>query len=225
LSSFDLDRRDSSPESVLSEISDIILNRGGWGRKQNRLFHRAMSGLEYSSSHGESVLSLMLSGGSDESEDRLSADFQVLRKSIFRHWGVLVQYFRVRARNEPSLANRGHPLAHLHVLMKGLRWVAQDWISVEWERIHGAPVVFIRKVADGLSDRKKVASYVAGYMGHHPFSRMSWSWGWVFKGFVGFYREHFLKVFSDVKERVARWNWYLRFYLNPISSIQSDFGG
>jgi hypothetical protein len=215
----------SSPESVLSAISDIILNRGGWGHKQNRLFHRSMSGLEYASAHGESVLSLMLSGGSDETEDRLSADFQVLRKSILRHWGRLVQYFRVRARNEPSLANKGHPLAHLHVLLKGIPWVPQDWISFEWERIHGAPVVFIRKVLGGLADRKKVASYVAGYMGHHPFSRMSWSWGWVFKGFVRFYRENFLLVFSDVKERVARWNWYLRFYLSPISSVQSDFGG
>jgi hypothetical protein len=213
-----------SPEAVLQEISEFIVNRG-WGRKENRLFHRSMSGLEFASAHGESVLSLMLSGGSDDTEDRLSADFQVLRKSIARHWGILVQYFRVRARNESSSRNRGHPLAHLHILMKGASWIPQDWISAEWERIHGAPVVFIRKVLGGFDDRRKVASYVAGYMGHHPFSRMSWSWGWVFKGFVGFYREHFLSVFSDVKARVRAWNQFLWSIPLHFLSVQSKLGG
>ena len=213
-----------SPESVLSEISGLILNRG-WGSKENRLFHRAMSGLEYASAHGESVTSLMLSNRPQDDDSRLSSDWQVFRKAILRHWGILVQYFRVRARNEASLKNHFHPLMHLHVLMKGISWIPQDWLSAEWERIHGAPVVFIRRVGGAFEDRRKVASYVAGYFGHHPFSRMSWSWGWVFKGFVRYYREHFLSVFSDVKVRVAHWNSFLRFFQAQILSIQSKLGG
>jgi len=51
-----------------------------------------------------------------------------------------------------------------------------------WNEIHGAKIVDIRKVRG----EKRIARYlISNYLVNQTFVRMSWSWGWVFRGFVG----------------------------------------
>jgi hypothetical protein len=52
---------------------------------------------------------------------------------------------------------------HLHILCR-LKWIPQDWLSDQMKAEIGAPIVDIRRV----ESKKKVASYVAKYVGKNP---------------------------------------------------------
>jgi hypothetical protein len=71
---------------------------------------------------------------------------------------------------------------HLHVLFRG-SYIEQAWVSAQWQEIHGAKIVDIRRAVVGKS-KHRIAAYLAKYMSKEGAGRYSWSWGWVWKGFV-----------------------------------------
>jgi hypothetical protein len=135
-------------------------------KRYRRMFHRVMSGLE---KNGNVRLITLTSS-------RESGDFQRdFRKLIMRlgRRKLVTSYIRV-----PELTKTG--LRHDHVLFRG-SYIEQKFLSEQWEAIHGAPVVDIRRVRG----RRGIANYLANYLAKSPASRYSYSWTWVWKGFVG----------------------------------------
>jgi hypothetical protein len=57
-------------------------------------------------------------------------------------------------------------------------YVPQGWLSREWARIHGAPIVWICRVRMGRRSLRRVGAYaVAQYVAdQRGYVRMSWSW-------------------------------------------------
>jgi hypothetical protein len=131
----------------------------------------------------------------------LNPHFQTLRKRIERKFMSKVEYFKVKT-------NEGNGV--LHVVYIGCR-IPQRWLSKAWEEIHNAPIVDIREVR---CRTKQIARYVASQyvakqeQGFNTYQRMSWSWNWVFRGFVAIWEQ--LKADHGLRKALAYWDFILR---------------
>lgn len=142
--------------------------------RQKRCFHRVMSGLE----RGGDFRVMMLTSTSPVAGP-VQAAWRALKERLRRR-GVLHDYIRV-----PEYTESG--LVHLHVIYRGSylsQWVlSQQWYALTQSQDCGAKVVYIQRVYG----KRGIAHYLAKYMGkgdEYLAGNMSWSWGWVWQGFV-----------------------------------------
>lgn len=146
------------------ETSQSIFNA-----KRRRCFHRVMSGIE----RGGRLRFLTLTSSND-SPPTIQPSWRKLVMRMRRR-GLVKGYIKV-----PELSKNGKQ--HCHVLFRGT-YIEQAWLSAQWQEIHGAKVVDIRKAVVGKS-KTRIAAYLAKYMSKEGAGRYSWDWGWVWKGFV-----------------------------------------
>lgn len=90
--------------------------------------------------------------------------------------GILTDYIRVIEFTKSGLE-------HVHMIYRG-RFIPQPVLSTLWQEIHQAPVVDIRSVKSSRRHLRGAAVELAKYMAKEGSRRYSWSWGWVYKGFV-----------------------------------------
>jgi len=162
----------SSP-SLDSKLQNLP-KRSSWSFKQKRAYQRLLSGLVRARALDKRVRFMTLTSSPSSHWNELNSHFQVLRKRIRRTFGKL-DYIKFRT-------NEGYGV--LHVVYVG-PFVPQKWLSRNWEEIHGAKIVDVREVRV----EKRLARYlISNYLVSQTFVRMSWSWGWVFRGFVGMWK-------------------------------------
>lgn len=173
-----------------------------WTSKQKRTYQRLLSGVKRALNANQRVrvITLTSAAGADTSPwggRILSKRWQVLRKRIQKQYGHL-EYFRLRT-------NEGNGV--LHIVYRGT-YIPHSFIKRNWSEIHGAQIVFIQAL---YGRSKRIAGYLASHYlaGHRRFMRQSWSWGWVFRGFVKvWYRVRARS--SDLYSAVVQWNILLR---------------
>lgn len=90
--------------------------------------------------------------------------------------GLIDAYIKVP---EPSKNGK----QHLHIIFRG-KYIAQAYLSEQWQEIHKAKIVDIRR-ANYNRGKKGLAADMAKYMARKNMYRYSWSWSWVWKGFCG----------------------------------------
>jgi hypothetical protein len=176
--------------------------RGPWNTKQRRTFQRILSGLKRASNERKRIRIITLTSPPGHPRTvaggkLLAIRFQILRKRIIRKWGCSFEYLRVRT---------SEGFGVLHIIYKGA-YIPHSWLKNQWSDIHGAEIVFIQ----ALYGQKRLARYlVSQYVaGHHTFMRTSWSWNWVFRGFVGlWYRVRRNSV--DMLSAIREWDIILR---------------
>ena len=144
-------------------------------RRRRRMYHRIMSGLE------KQGRLLTLTTSDVGLNSAFQKHFRMLRMRLLRR-KLLLDYIRC-----PEYTKSG--LRHEHICFRG-SYIDQVYLSKLWDRIHRSPVVDIRKVGS----LRSVASYLASYMAKAPAGRYAYSWGWVWKGFVGSWK--LLKSYS-----------------------------
>ena len=93
-----------------------------------------------------------------------------------RRQGILTDYIRV-----VELTKSG--FEHVHLIYRG-HYIPQPVLSKLWQEIHQAPIVDIRSVKSSKRHMRGAAAELAKYMAKEGCRRYSWSWGWVYKGFV-----------------------------------------
>ena len=95
-----------------------------------------------------------------------------------------------------------------HILYFG-DYLPQKWISDQWLDIHKSPIVDIRATKRGVNNSRKLTRYIlTQYVSDQDLLvRCSWSYGWVFKGFVHIWR-HLIKALG-YKEGLKKWNLLL----------------
>lgn len=206
----------SSPESVMRSVSKAVLSPGSspMSSKRKRAFHRLVSGLTRGRSRGELMRFLTLTTGSGGSDLRLRRDFQLLRRRIERTFHFKPEYWSIRT-------NEGNGV--LHIVFKG-RYVPQKWLSKAWSSIHGACIVDIRALHGRT---RRIANYlVTQYLGHQSFERMSWSWGWVFRGFCGLWASKFSSWYKMDREAcLSAWNKLICTFSPPLPVIYGSLYG
>jgi hypothetical protein len=91
----------------------------------------------------------------------------------------------------------------VHILYAGC-FIPQPWLSRMWNEIHQSPIVDIRSASriKGLG-RYVVSQYLSDQ--RCSFLRYSWSWGWVYRGFVKIWR----KVCICSGNPIFLWNRHL----------------
>jgi hypothetical protein len=115
-----------------------------------------MSYLTYWQTHGYMVIWVMLSSAHPGGLETLTRHFQRLREAIERKLKFEgLEFLAVKTRE-------GHGVIHGFLAWKGDRlfFVPQRWLSQTWERIHGAPVVWVAAVKRGGADRRRLSKYL-----------------------------------------------------------------
>jgi len=153
-----------------------------WSPKARRWYQRLLSGVTHHQANRRVLRVITLTSGPEAPvQEELNASWSALRKRIDRKWPRAgFEYWKLRT---------SEGLGVLHVIYSG-PWIPQSWLSRTWQEIHASPVVYIQKLR---YRRKKLISYLmTHYLPAHDdgrlYTRMSWSWGWVFRGFAGAWR-------------------------------------
>jgi hypothetical protein len=89
-----------------------------------------------------------------------------------------LEYYQVRT-------EEGHGVLHIFWAWRvpdGERprrfWISQEWLSAQWEGLHGAPVVWIKAYKPGHRSRNRLSRYVISQyvQDQSGYVNMCWSW-------------------------------------------------
>lgn len=144
-------------------------------RRVRRAYHRFFTGAEV----GGQLRFLTLTS-SDEALSKgldIHRSWTAVKMRLRRRLGPF-EYFGVREVDEDD------GRVHLHIVFRG-SYIDQQLISHLWKEIHCSPVVDIRRVWNA----GKVGGYLAKYLTKQIRNRYWQSYGWVFKGWVGWSRK------------------------------------
>lgn len=142
-----------------------------WSRKQRKHYHTVNTVLTVWEHQRKSVVWVMLSTATGGDARKLRVRERELRRRAAKKAGV--------GRIDHCVVDTTEGNGVLHVLWAadGSLYVEQAWLSDEWEKIHGASYVWIkryRKGTRGRLARYMVSQYMAGQKGAGV--RISWSW-------------------------------------------------
>lgn len=196
-------------------------NRGSFGKssdksgKKKRAFQRLMSGLTRSRYRGDRLRFMTLTSAVDSDRSLLSRHFQLLRRRIERYFHKRLEYWKINT-------NEGNGV--MHIVFKG-GFIPQSWLSSAWKSIHGAKIVDIRALKNASS--KNLANYLVGnYLCKQSFERMSWSWGWVYRGFCSTWRRIYSSWYRhDPLACLKAWDLHVSIYSVPLSVRYGSLSG
>jgi hypothetical protein len=220
-------------QSRLDASSSLLVTYGQncttgseWSRREKRIYHRAKSGL---AKHPGEILRFLTLTSSNEAEEAIGYDFRILKLRIGRltpnrlvrdgylRRSDLRRYYQGKPAGEPMRfdylkveTSEGNGV--IHALYFG-DYLPQKWLSDQWSDIHQSWHVDIRATKKGVGHSARLARYiVTQYVGtQSKHVRLSWSYGWVFKGFVGVWnalRANLGKFRAiEVWERFLRSGW------------------
>jgi len=186
--------------SLVTEPTKVATHgfKSRWSPKARRWYQRLLSGVTHHQGNRRRLRVITLTSGPAALGLDLNDSFQALLKRIRRRWASSgFEYWKLRT---------SEGLGVLHIIFSG-PWIPHSWLSRSWEEVHASPIVYIQELRQ---TRKKMISYLMRhYLPAHDdgrlYTRMSWSWGWVFRGFVGAWR-WFWKRGPTRYDAIFEWN-------------------
>jgi len=160
-------------------------------RRRKRCYHRVISGLE----KGGDLRIITLTSSDDAPWD-IQRSFRKLIMRLRRRQ-LCQDYLKV-------IEVKDDGREHIHMCFRG-QFIEQTFLSELWREIHQSPIVDIRRVKKGNKNKRGVAGYLAKYMAKEIFRRYSWSWGWVYKGFVKTWQSAKHIVFWNAGTKAGRY--------------------
>jgi hypothetical protein len=136
-------------------------------RRIRRFYQRYFAGIEV----GGQLRILTLTTSDEAKGLDIHKAFRVLKERLRRRWGQF-EYIGVKERKSDR--------EHLHLVFRG-SYMEQSQISAMWQDIYQSKVVDIRLVYK----QRGGVRYLAKYLGKAMCNRYWASYGWVFKGWVG----------------------------------------
>lgn len=175
--------------------SPIWNNQTAISRKNRRMFHRMVTGNQIAKYRQAETRVLTLTSA-EEGKWYLGKDGQEHERTIKQSWAALRKRIQ-RGNNDPQhpeLNFRGFKLnkyyairtsegnGTYHIPFWGGNFIPQKWLSMMWEKIHGAKIVYIQYV------KKRTVAGLTGYLldrylQNQPIERISYGWGWAWLGF------------------------------------------
>jgi heme-degrading monooxygenase HmoA len=150
-------------------------NHHEWNRQQKRVFQRLTSWCFEAVGRGCSLNRVDLTTAPFGPAHLLRPHLQLLRRRVERVFGFKgIEVFCVET-------SEGNGVLHMVWAWQGEQsfYIPQAWLSLEWQKIHGAPIAFIRKMRCTKKDIQSVGGYFAlQYLSDQrgALVRMSWSW-------------------------------------------------
>jgi len=207
----------SMQSSLVNNAQNLPSQRGtslgSWGPKHSRAYQRILSGLNFHIYKKNRIRILTLTSIPGTHWRDLNGWFQALRKRVDRKFGSM-EYWKLRAYEGPGAGV-------LHVLYVG-PWIPQAWISRAWSSLTGASIVYIQELKHRYGGKRMARYLISGYMMHHEVFRQSWSWGWLFRGFVGYWNR-MKKNTPCLGDTIRVWNRMIR-NSDPQKMMDKWFG-
>jgi len=188
------------PTNLTARFSNSPQSR--WSPKARRWYQRLLSGVTHHQANRRRLRVITLTSSPEASGLDVNKSFQALKQRIRRRWSVTgFEYWKLKT-------SEGHGV--LHIIFNG-PWIPHSWLSRSWEEIHLSPIVYIQELRQR---RKRLISYLmTHYLPAHDhgrlYTRMSWSWGWVFRGFAGAWR-WFWRKGPTMYDAIYEWNKLMR---------------
>jgi len=189
----------TEPTNLTAKNFNGTRNSGSsWSPKARRWYQRLLSGVTHHQANRRRLRVITLTSAPEASGLDINASFQALKQRIRRRWPVTgFEYWKLKT-------SEGYGV--LHIIFNG-PWIPHSWLSRSWQEIHFSPIVYIQELRQR---RKKLISYLmTHYLPAHDqgrlYTRMSWSWGWVFRGFAGAWR-WFWKKGPTMYDAIYEWN-------------------
>jgi hypothetical protein len=188
------------PSSLVREPTQLATpRRSGWGPKARRWYQRVLSGVTHHQANRRRLRVMTLTTSPEgRARCELGASWGTLLKRIRRRWVLEgFEYWKLRT-------SEGHGV--LHIIFSG-PYIPHAWLTRTWKEIHFSPVVYLQELR---YRRKRLISYLmTHYLPAHDepslYTRMSWSWGWVFRGFAGAWR-YFWRRGPTIYDAIHNWN-------------------
>lgn len=144
---------------------------GEWTRKQKRHFQTLITVLVRMEHLCASMWWVTLTTAIGGEEKKLRKHERELRRRVEAKYNLGLNHYVAIDTTEGN--------GVLHLVWGSVRhgWIDHNWLSDQWEEIHGAPVVKIlryRRGSRGQLSRYMVSQYMAGQKGAGV--RVSWSW-------------------------------------------------
>jgi hypothetical protein len=158
--------------------AEIVKSRPIWSRQQKRIFQRVKSLLLYWEGANYDVLWVVLTTAVGGNNKKLAYHHKMLRNRIERKLGYKgIEFIHVETMEGNGV---------LHVMWawkrppgknRGVFYIDQQWLSQEWQDIHGARYVFIKRYRGGKPSSARVSRYlVSHYVSNQDaLVRVSWS--------------------------------------------------
>jgi hypothetical protein len=183
-------------------------------RRRGRIFMILMSGLTRAIKFHRRVRVLHLTSYVGYDKSRLSKDFQILRKRIEHEFDFKMDYCKIDT-------GEGNGVIHSVYFPVGLDgssvgwkvgFIPQVWLSDTWCDITGGSCdVWITELHHRMGV-SRLASYLVSqyFSGQSLLERVSYSWGWVFRGFRRLWRKVFARsYFIDKVRCLVEWDFVL----------------
>lgn len=146
-----------------------------WTKQQKRIFSRSTSFCIEARSRGCQLFWVGLTTASGGDRKKLGLHFQELRKRIERTFHYYIEYLTIETTEGFGVF---HQIWAIKTKEDRAAWIDQGWISKEWEEIHGAKIVYIKRMWGEDRGIHNVSKYmVQNYLtDQDKLVRMSWSW-------------------------------------------------
>ena len=150
-----------------------IGSNSAWGRKQKGHYRNCLSWMREQLGRGAQLFRVDLTTAKGGDSSKLREHFQELRRRVERVYGYKVDYFMLETREGNGVLHTIWGIEHYKAV-----WIPQRWLSEEWEKIHGAYIVYIKRVNVTSNSLRRVSTYlVSQYLaGQRGVVRVSWSW-------------------------------------------------
>ena len=174
------DRAGAGASAPAPSVPSLVINgqssaRKEWTRQQKRIFERLTSWCVEAVGRGCQLSRVDLTTAPGGEAKKLRRHQQELRRRVERAYGFKgIEQFVLET-------TEGNGVLHMVWAWQGskLFYIPQSWLSEEWVKIHGAPVVWVRAMGLKRSDIRAVSRYFAlQYLADQrgALVRASWSW-------------------------------------------------
>jgi len=167
--------KDREKEKLIQEINNA---RPVWSRQQKRIFQRTKSLLLYWEGANYDVLWVVLTTSKGGTAKKLAYHHKMLRNRIERKLGYKgVEFLHVETAEGNGVLHVMWAWKRPHGKSRGVFYIDQEWLSQQWQDIHGAAYVFIKRYRGGKPSSTKVSRYlVSQYVSNQDaLVRVSWS--------------------------------------------------
>lgn len=196
----------------LSQSSASSKNHSSWSRRQKKYYQRILSFCFEAMGRRCQLFRVDLTTAPGGESEKLRRHFQELRRRLERIFKFYIGAFIIET-------IEGNGVLHMvwSVERKQAVYIPQSLLSDLWFEIHGAPVVFIRRLTSSKADFRRMGGYLcAQYLaGQEASSRVSWSW-WRSRVAIGkawnYFKREARKMFLDST----------RLGLNPSGKIRKS---
>src|SRR5258706_9283389 len=139
-------------------------------RRSSNLYKTSIAFCTQLAATGYRFLRVDLTSSELSCSTSLQRHFEELRRRIERAYGFRIEFFKLKT-------SEGHGILHCIFACKTGRsfYIDHEWLKIQWNDIHRASIVYVKRLRPTEADFKRIAGYLADQHHDDKIVRVSWS--------------------------------------------------